>query len=109
MITDNLAMVLLSINQFQHWCIRAIFLGLGVENTAENNFTVYPNPTKSILTIKNNSNIKITKINIIDASGKIVMEEKEYNSMNVQNLPAGIYHLQILSDGKTIQKKFIKE
>ena len=59
--------------------------------------------------IQNNRNIKIKKINIIDASGKIVMEEKEqYNSINVQNLPAGVYHLQILSDGKTIQKKFIK-
>jgi len=85
-------------------------LGLGVENTAENNFTVYPNPTKSILMIQNNTNTKIKKIKIIDSSGKIVKEEKEqYNSINVENLPAGVYHLQILSDGKPIQKKFIKE
>ena len=38
------------------------------------------------------------------------MEGKEQiNSINVQNLPAGIYYLQILSDDQTLQKKFIKK
>lgn len=79
------------------------------ESNSENNrFQVYPNPTKNILHVMNNS--KIEKITIFDYLGKEVLTQTQNNNeINVENLSKGIYLIEIHSENKIVYKKFIKE
>jgi len=63
-------------------------------------FQVFPNPTKNIVHIIGNK--KIEKVELIDLQGKIISINFDFqnNSLNLDNLSAGIYHLKIqTSDG----------
>ncbi|UOE42092.1 endonuclease [Chryseobacterium suipulveris] len=76
---------------------------------ADNNFTVYPNPSVgNIVYIKGKNLEKVQTVSILDISGKIVERLtapfKNDNSLNVQKLTSGVYILQL--DDKAV--KFIK-
>lgn len=84
-------------------------LGLDNENLERNSFSVYPNPSSSILNVHNQENLQIDKLTIYDVSGKKILEQSQnLNSINVQNFESGIYFLQITSNNKSTQIKFIK-
>ena len=73
-------------------------------------FSVYPNPANDFISIKNDMNLSIDNISIIDLTGKKVFEQKEVtSSINVQQLESGLYIIQITSEGKNYQNKFIKK
>ena len=79
-----------------------------VNNSEKNKLQIYPNPTKNIIHIKNNSEIE--KIKIFDYLGKEVFTQTQYNNeINVGNLSNGIYLLEINSENEKVYKKFIKE
>ena len=85
---------------------------LGLEKIPVNNdsFSIYPNPVNDILHIQNTTNKVIDGIVITDLSGKKVLEQKGDNKqMNVQQLQQGMYLLQVFSEGKSSQSKFIKQ
>ena len=83
---------------------------LSTQNAENSTISIYPNPAKTVINIKYLNEVQIEEVQIIDASGKVVMLQKEKNnSINIKNLPVGIYYLQILSNGNTTQKKFLKE
>ncbi len=78
----------------------------------EAGFRIFPNPVQDFLIIHQ------TKVNdysffISDLLGKKVLETKTSNEINhvevISTLPPGIYLLNILSDGKTKQLKFVKQ
>jgi uncharacterized repeat protein (TIGR03803 family) len=72
-------------------------------------FSVFPNPAKNILTIQTPENHPIDKITITDISGKKVLEQNgNSNSINVEKLQQGTYLLQTNSEGKNSVTKFIK-
>lgn len=76
-----------------------------------NNFSIYPNPVKDKLTFEN-PDLKITQIQITDAEGKLILEQK-INSVKTEidfsALSKGIYFIRIESDGKIIKtEKVIK-
>ncbi|CAM4263743.1 RCC1 domain-containing protein [Flavobacterium terrigena] len=72
-------------------------------------FSVYPNPANDFISIKNDSNLSIEFISIIDLTGKKVFEQKgNISSINVQQLESGLYIIQITSEGKSHLSKFIK-
>ena len=72
-------------------------------------FKIYPNPTQSLLNIEPIENDDVTKISISDMTGKIVIEQTDnLASVNVENLSNGMYIIQISTDQKTFQGKFIK-
>ncbi len=81
------------------------------ENAVSNNFfTVYPNPTKNILTIQNISNSPIDHISITDLTGKFVIEQKgDATQINVEYLKSGLYLIQLKHSGKVSTLKFIKQ
>jgi hypothetical protein len=57
------------------------------------NFSVYPNPANSIVTINTQENIKeITMFNLL---GEVVLTETVKNTINVSNINNGIYLLQV--------------
>ncbi len=76
--------------------------------TLNNNISIYPNPTKSELTINVSQN-DINKISITNLLGQVLIESKNQNRIDISDLPNGIYIITI-SRGKINQtQKFIKE
>ena len=67
--------------------------------------SVYPNPTSS----KVSFNQAIEKIEVIDLSGKTVQTYENANEINIEALPAGVYHLRMTIKDKTTTRKVIKE
>lgn len=79
------------------------------ENMFAESIGLYPNPSNGIITIKNPENIIFDKINILDLSGKVIYEDDKSNlEINLEKLTSGLYILKLSSEGKVIQKKFIK-
>lgn len=79
------------------------------ENTIAQ-LSVYPNPTSNLLNLANADNLNIEKLAIIDVTGKILLEQKSNTSqIDVQQLPAGMYFLEITANGTKQNTKFIKE
>ncbi|WP_353148852.1 fibronectin type III domain-containing protein [Chryseobacterium sp.] len=69
---------------------------------------IYPNPVSSVLYVKNIS--KKAKYKMYDAVGQIVANGILLNNqVNVSRLINGVYIIDIDDNGKTAQKKFIKE
>lgn len=79
-----------------------------VYNSENNKFQIYPNPTKNIFQIKNNSEIE--KLTIFDYLGKVILTQTQNNNeINVENLSKGIYIIEIQLENEKVYKKFIKE
>ena len=67
--------------------------------------SVYPNPTSGKITF----NQAIEKIDVIDLSGKTLQTYENANEINIEALPAGVYHLRMTIEDKTTTRKVIKE
>jgi len=75
-----------------------------------NPVTVFPNPTKDILTLQFSGATIINKIFITDLTGKTVLQQMlTSNQVNVQNLAKGMYILQAYSGKEKYTTKFAKE
>ncbi|MFY0643162.1 MAG: T9SS type A sorting domain-containing protein [Bacteroidia bacterium] len=82
--------------------------GIGqIENS--NEFNIYPNPSEGILII--NASGAIKEILISDMFGKIVQHSEEMSTkqltLNLQHLPAGCYHIQILDEAGFVSNENI--
>jgi thiol-disulfide isomerase/thioredoxin len=80
------------------------------ENTNEP--TIYPNPVVDKLTIGFDEYYGQTNITVFNTFGQVVksVELKKSNSASIQmsNLPSGIYFVHISFDGNTITKQIVK-
>lgn len=65
---------------------------------------IYPNPASSFLTIESSS--PITLISLVNALGIEVIKTKEL-SLDVSNLPTGIYFVRILINNEYVSRKLI--
>lgn len=86
---------------------------LMVENNDKNvTFNIYPNPSSSILNIEINSKNFPYSIKIIDLIGSVLISEKKINSkslsLDISNLPKGMYNLIIEGNDEIFSKKIIK-
>ena len=77
-----------------------------IENTIENNL-IYPNPAQDKLMIRN---VKLQHICIYDTRGAMVISEKSTTTINISELPKGLY-LAEMTDifGKKRYEKFLKQ
>lgn len=91
----------------------------GIENFANNSqLKIYPNPVNDKLTINLPENIINSNLRIINSLGKEVFtmdlnntvfnENENSLEIEVSNLPAGLYFIQIQNPTKTVLSKFIK-
>ncbi len=72
--------------------------------------SLYPNPTKNIFTIKNNSNFSIKTIKIYSTLGKLVLQKDDTNtSIDISHLPTGLYLVKIETDKGELVRKLVKE
>ncbi|NQX96496.1 MAG: T9SS type A sorting domain-containing protein [Flavobacteriales bacterium] len=70
---------------------------------------IYPNPTTNQLTIVSEK-LFFNKVDIINITGKTVQSKKlNTSSINVSDLPQGIYFIKLFSEEKVFIKKFIKQ
>lgn len=74
---------------------RIVDTSLGLANAAENGFSLYPNPARSEIFIRNTSNRNLSKLNLYDLSGKLLMSQNlsdvETNTVYTGNLQSGLY------------------
>ena len=105
----------LSYGQVEDYSVN-IVAPVAISTLTENNsnevlttVSLYPNPTKEVLNIETNSATKLN-YSVINYLGQVVKTGSvENNSINVSNLNAGVYILQINDGQKSVTKKFIKE
>jgi hypothetical protein len=94
-------------------CDSTVVLNLGstvsvTKNAQQSNISIYPNPTSTQISI--NTKLTLSEIRIIDITGKVVITTKEStNTINVSDLSNGIYFIQLITDERTITKKFVKQ
>ncbi|MGG7437906.1 T9SS type A sorting domain-containing protein [Chryseobacterium arthrosphaerae] len=76
-------------------------VSLGTKETMQydNRVQVYPNPVKDHFKINNPERMKISTVDIIDVSGKVIRTMQGSQEYSVSDLPTGNYMLKIYNDG----------
>ena len=72
------------------------------------NFTIYPNPVADVLNIESKNGLTAGEIKITDMTGKVVKTQKDAASVNVSDLTAGTYIIDITTNEGKATSKFIK-
>lgn len=80
---------------------------LGIDDSSSIDFSVYPNPTTD--NIKVNSKDEIKSLEVLDFIGQSLLINHGSTSINVEQLPNGIYILKISTDKNSKIQKFIKK
>ncbi|MBK6527256.1 MAG: T9SS type A sorting domain-containing protein [Crocinitomicaceae bacterium] len=78
----------------------------GYSEDATSIATVYPNPTRSNLTIHTKE--VISAVHIYNTAGLLIQSENK-NSFSVENLPTGIYFWKIQTENGIATSRFVKE
>jgi len=69
--------------------------------------SIYPNPTSHQLSV--DTELAINEINVIDITGKTIKTiNQNTNTLDVADLTAGIYFIKLITNERTITKKFVK-
>ncbi|PCI96237.1 MAG: hypothetical protein COB15_11125 [Flavobacteriales bacterium] len=88
--------------------ISPVAIGIENERILNSVINIYPNPTSNQLTI--DTELKLSEITIFDITGKIIMTTNgNTNTINVTALSDGIYFIKIITEERTITKKFVKQ
>lgn len=91
----------------------SVSLCTGITEFDNSTITIYPNPVKDVIYVAIDGSISNQAIiELYDAVGKLVIHEQAESiqtALNVNALSKGIYILRIVSDGKQITKRIIKE
>ncbi len=77
----------------------------------EPSIIIYPNPFRNELNFNVGSNLTIQKVSIFNIFGDLVFTEKNpVNSINTEQLPAGIYMTEwVLDNNSVMRRKIIKD
>ena len=82
---------------------------LGVSDFNLNQIEIYPNPTNSIIHLKS-PNSQIIKIEIFNSLGLSIKRIKNnFDTLNISDLPNGLYVIRLDTEFGMINKKIIKE
>ena len=82
----------------------------GIHEITNYNFSIYPNPAKTEITISSNEETIISQIIIFNSIGQEVLNVKKSNSnIDISNLKQGMYVIEIIvNESKTKKKLIIK-
>lgn len=82
---------------------------VGVKNIEQTLFEIYPNPVTNYLFIKN-TKLPIESISIYNLLGVLVYH-KSYNEsvIDLQNIPSGVYFIEVKSNNEFYRQKIIKQ
>jgi hypothetical protein len=97
-----------------HFCSLALSstvkytLGTGISVASSGILTIHPNPVKDIITIDNLT--LPAQVSIVSVSGKLVFATTlTVNTLNVGNLPNGVYFIKLSTKEGTKISKIVKE
>jgi hypothetical protein len=87
-----------------------------IGDEAAQGMLVYPNPTAGRVTLQLKQPVKgEVLINVRDAGGKLLMQERSFNydtaqqfTVDVSGLPEGVYFVELLGDDTLVQERLIK-
>jgi len=94
--------------------IRSVFCGasLAVDSFSASTFSVYPNPSNDFVNISNDSNYLLNSVDVMDLNGRTVKSVKLNGEtsaqINISDLSAGVYMMNISSDQGSVTKKIVK-
>jgi hypothetical protein len=84
---------------------------VGINTNAKAGISVYPNPAHGFVNIKTVETI--TKIQVINAIGQIVLEKtninNNFNSIELKTIESGVYTILVSTENGVIASKFIKQ
>lgn len=81
---------------------------LATSENIKTTISVYPNPTSDILYIS--SNYEVSAIQLYDSSGTMIFERKKNaKSVNISQLPIGVYYLRAFTSEGILTSKVIKK
>ncbi|RXR24023.1 T9SS type A sorting domain-containing protein [Flavobacterium stagni] len=85
---------------------------LGTNEVLADSFSTFPNPVNNVLNIKNSENTTINTISVVDINGRTVKTVNGGDvtevAVNVADLSAGVYMVNIDTNAGKAVKKFIK-
>jgi hypothetical protein len=83
-----------------------------IENSFDDNFIVYPNPTNGLVYIDLGANLQHIEIEVKDVSGRILkktqFKDRQFLDFEL-NEPAGIYFITVISENKIAMIKLVKK
>lgn len=101
-------------NWSEVWSFTVAEDGLGIQEKTNNPIMlVYPNPTDNRLNIELTHEMNVQKIRIMTMDGKTMVNQNAVTgvvskfSIDVQNLPSGIYLMGVDSDNGTYYEQFV--
>lgn len=85
-----------------------VYITLGLENVAQGEFTVYPNPAKELIYVNANTP---TQVDLLDPTGRIILSSAASNAhkLSVAHLASGTYYLKVEQEGQQYLRKIIIE
>jgi uncharacterized protein (TIGR02145 family) len=105
---------------FPRDCTRAIGLSVrcvsdefvGIIEMDNEKILIYPNPTTSELRIESGK-LKIENVDIFDVYGRKILStlslNSQYTSIDISNLPVGVYIVKISAESGEVIRKIVKE
>lgn len=79
------------------------------EDFFKDQFTMYPNPVTDVLNITSVNGLNANEIRIMDLTGKVIKVQNNASSVNVADLAAGAYLIEVATDEGKATSKFIKK
>ncbi len=74
------------------------------------NFSVYPNPTEEEIYLDIPQQVQVDKVQVYDNQGRVVKEFMDFdNTLNISDIPKGIYYLKLETNKGTRFRKVIKK
>jgi hypothetical protein len=90
-------------------CRKYSSTGISDYKSENENYVIYPNPPMGELTVEI-IELEISTIEIVDITGKRVKNcSFVNNTINVSELPSGMYFMVLYSEGQKIVRKFVKQ
>ncbi len=82
---------------------------VGINEAAQKQIIIFPNPTSGILQFETTTQDKITQINLHDITGK-PLQKFQHSPIDISAYATGAYMISIhFSDGTTVYKKIVKK
>lgn len=91
-------------------------MNVGIEEMSSDDLSTYPNPVTGILTVEISGAGNSPEVTLMDASGRAVEQGRRFSAVNgarqmaidMSGMPAGMYTLRVLENGKVITRKVVK-
>lgn len=81
---------------------------VGTSAPSTQSLAVFPNPASTVLNISLPNRDAVFTLTIYNDLGQVVLSSENQNSLNIANLPTGIYHLRLTQNAQTYTCHWVK-